>query len=183
MDAHQLQERTDILEARRPEEMVDLFVADDRVCAHVLEYIRQRDAADSFRIHDVTHSNARPEWLRGVPTIVFRPVVGAGFGPPEGYVGEGALRYLREVIEGPGAGGGHVGADEMEEIEVSGSGGGVNTYEAVYTGDGESQDEADLLQFLLPLRSAATTVGKYADVKVTEDDIACAIAERSRALN
>jgi hypothetical protein len=170
------------------EEVIDLFVIrTDAICAHVLEYIQQMDVSERFRVHDVDVPNARPHWLHGVPTVVFRPEVSDGkFGPPEGHVGEDALRYIRECVEGPQEQlhNSQDPDDDLEVIDAGGGSGGISTYDMVERRDPLPDDEGQLLHFLLPLPSSLKTgpISRI-DVKATEEDIKRAIEDRGRAFS
>jgi hypothetical protein len=181
----QLQERVDQLEAMsilKPEEIVQLFVIpQDSICQHVLEYVKQMDVEDHFHIHDVSVADTRPEWLQGVPTVVFSPELSDGkFGEREGHVGEDALRYIRELVEGPQE---HLHKsfdveDDLEVIEVRGSTA-ISVYDVIERRDPLPDEEEQLLHFLLPLPSSYKTSDNK-DVSVTDSDVKYAIAERER---
>lgn len=165
------------------EEVMDLFVIPSQtISAHVLEYIRQKDVREHFRIQDVTLPAMRPKWLQGVPTIVFRTnLKNNKFAAPEARVGEEALRHIRATIDGHQDNVGTLGdpEDDLEVIDAHDRGNNSSsTYETpdictVYN------DEEELLQYLLPLKTSVST-GRTND-RITEAEINRAIDDRNKA--
>ena len=165
------------------EEVMDLFVIPSQAtCAHVLEYIRQKDVRDHFRIQDVTLPAMRPKWLLGVPTVVFRPnLKDSKFAAPEARVGEDALRHIRASIDGQ-QDYIYTAGDPDDDLEVIDAHNKGNTSSSMYESHDSHavySDEEELLQYLLPLRASVPTA--RTNDRVTEAEINRAIDDRIKA--
>lgn len=137
--------------ATEEQEPADVYVkAGCRFSNHILAYIKMKDAGKLFNVRPVEDLNPEtiPDWLRGVPTITAPCEKDDSM---QVFVGEAALEFVREHVEGPVFRDAMEGGDELEVVD--GSSGGYSSISCV-TSDFRRpppEDEEELMHYLLPL--------------------------------